>query len=218
MAPGLSPECATTVVAPPQHWFLREQDTPGVADLLRQVHARLPLQAMSGASVPTPTCYGMSDCPGTPGQNMVTEMGKGRAADISRFVMTQGPEVVIPWSRLHSEASRSGRPLNSQPDVLNVLRHIRDRREETDPPRSAVHPLRRVDGTPEGESESRTNPHADNHVGWQRLLHDALQRVPTENHQRYHALLFMLSLNTPTEDSDRLHQELEELLASGTLP
>ena len=55
-------------------------------------------------------------------------------------------------------------------------------------------------------------------MGWQQLMQDALLSIPTENHQRYHALLFMLSLNTPTEDTDRLHRELEDLLASGTLP
>ena len=70
----------------------------------------------------------------------------------------------------------------------------------------------------ESQNLASINTHADNKVGWQQLLQDALQRVPTENHQRYHALLFMLSLNTPTEDTDRLHRELEELLASGTLP
>ena len=157
----------------------------------------------------------------TLGQNMVTEMGQGWAADISRFVLEHGPEVIIPFSRLHAEASRSGHPLNSPPNVLDVLRHIRDQRGETGSPRSTVPQLRLADGsdgTPNGESESRTNPPANNNVGWQRLLQDALQRVPTENHQRYHVLLFMLSLNTPTEDTDRLHRELEELLASGTLP
>ena len=61
---------------------------------------------------------------------MVTEMGQGWAADISRFVLEHGPEVIIPFSRLHAEASRSGHPLNSPPNVLDVCYDTYETNEE----------------------------------------------------------------------------------------
>ena len=147
LAPELPLERATTVAAPPERWFLGNSANPTGVDLLRQAHARLPLRAATGASEPTTTCYGTVGGLRTLGQNMVTEMGQGWTDDISRFVLKYGSENIIPFSRLHAEASRSGQPLNSPPNVLDVLRHIRDQRGETGSPRSAVPQLRLADGS-----------------------------------------------------------------------
>ena len=69
---------------------------------------------------------------------MVTEMGFGWLADISRFVLEHGHENILPFAHLHTEASRSGQPLNSQPNVPDMLRHIRDRRDDIGAQRSHV--------------------------------------------------------------------------------
>ena len=70
LAPGLSPERATTVAAPPERWFLGDRANLTGVDLLRQVHAPLPDRDATGASEPTATCHGTSGGRRIVGQNI----------------------------------------------------------------------------------------------------------------------------------------------------
>ena len=117
LAPGLSDDRATTVDDPPERWFQGTSVNPTGVAQLRLAHARSQLRAPTGAAELTTQFHGTVSGLRTPGQNMVTEMGQGWPADISCFVLKYGAENIIPFSRLHAEASRSGQPLNSQPNV-----------------------------------------------------------------------------------------------------
>ena len=109
-------------------------------------------------------------------------------ADISRLVLEYGCENIIPFSHLDAEASRSGQPLNSQPNVPDMLRHIRDRRDDIGAQRSHVPHTPATAGRRHvrcGEPKSRSNLSADTRGRLNQLLYDALQQVPTENNQRF---------------------------------
>ena len=73
------------------------------------------------------------------------------------------------------------------------MRHIRDHGDDIDEQRSHISQLRLGNDTSDAESESRNNlPAGDTKGRFNKLMYEALQRVPTENNQRYHALLFFV--------------------------
>ena len=115
LAPEPSDDRATTVDNPPERWFHgTSPNLTGVAQL-RLAHALTQIRAPTGAAE-LPTQFHRTVTWAKHGL-MVTEMGQGWPADISCFVLKYGAENIIPFSRLHAEASRSGQPLNSQPNV-----------------------------------------------------------------------------------------------------
>ena len=98
VAPGLPHDRTTTVVDPPKHWFQGTSVNPTGVALLRQAHARTQLQAATGAvELTLNQSHGTVSGLRTLGQNMVTEMGQGWTADISRFVLEYGSENIIPF-------------------------------------------------------------------------------------------------------------------------